>query len=171
MTNRTSFPSQQGFAWRGDWKRRLQTLLSSRGFTSASEFAATRPTKSFVELAEDLGPGDVAAVQLQWSILEEAKTAGNMEPAARGLLVRCLHDLLPAGWDISRVDDAAVMPRVQAISAWSSSISSHVPEYTGLLRAIGRTIMESDPFPTGWLPADANDPLLVEFFQRHWVEP
>ena len=171
MTNPTTFPPQQGFAWRGDWKQRLQALLSSRGFSSAREFAATAPTKSFVELAEDLGPGDVAAVQLEWSALDEAKAAGDTEQIARDLLVRSLHGRLPAGWDTSRVDDAAVMPRVHAISAWSSSISSHLPEYRPLVRAMARTIMESDPFPTGWLPADPDDPLLVEFFQRHWVEP
>jgi len=171
MTDSTKFPPQQGFAWRGDWKQRLHELLAARGFSSVRSFALSSPTKSFVELAKELGPGDVAAVQLQWSALDEAKAAGEMERMARDLLVRSLHSLLPGGWDTSRIDDAAVMPRVHAISAWSSAISSHFSEYKTLVRSMSQTIMEQDPFPAGWLPVDVNDAILVEFFKRNWVEP
>jgi hypothetical protein len=171
MTISTRHPAQQGFAWRGDWQQRLKELLLARGFASVEAYAATSPTKSFIELAEDLGPGDVAAVQLEWTYLDDAKRAGTVERCARDLLVRQLHAKLPDGWTTARDSDAAVMPRVRATSAWSSSISSHLPEYKPLVRAIGDTMIRDDPFPIGWLPSSADDPILVEFFKHHWVEP
>src|ERR1700759_3255568 len=119
------FPPQQGFVWRGDWKQRLRTHLSARGFSSVRELATSAPRRSFAELADDLGSGDVAAVQLEWSYLDEAKLGGAVEHCARDFLVRQLCEHLPNGWATSRADEAVVMPRVRAISSWSSSISSH----------------------------------------------
>lgn len=171
MTDSTRFPPQRGFAWRGDWAQRLQSLLSARGFSSVRAFAATAPTKSYVDLAHELGPGDVAAIQLQWAALDEARAAGEMEPLARDLLVRWLHGELPQGWTTSRVERAIVWPRANAISAWASSISAHLPEYNSVVSSLSRIILKENPFPLGWLPTNADDPLLVELFKRHWVEP
>jgi hypothetical protein len=171
MTNPTKYPRQQGYAWRGDWKQRLADLLKARGFESVEQYAATRPASSLVDLADDLGPGDVAAVQLEWTYLDDAALRHSVERCARDLLVRVLHTKLPAGWSTSRADEAAIWPRIDAVSAWSSSIGSHLPRYKALVSALGDKMIDDDPFPVGWLPANADDPILVEFFKRHWIEP
>jgi hypothetical protein len=161
-------PPQQGHAWRGDWQGRLTSLLRDRGYSSAREFAATAPTKSFVDLANDLGPGDVAAIQLQWRALDEAKEANEVELAARDLLVRNFHAMLPTGWS----SDAKERRRLAgAIAAWASSVGSHLTEYKPRLAEMARAMVSEGAFPIGWLPIDADDPILVEFFKHHWVEP
>jgi hypothetical protein len=165
MTESTKYPPGQGHAWRGDWQERLTALLRARGFSSAREFAATAPTRSFVELAEDLGPGEVAAIQLQWRALDEAAGAGDVEGAARDLLVRTFHAMLPGGWSSPTTDRRRL---AGAIAAWSSSVSSHLAEYKPRLVAMSHAMLAEDPFPTGWLPAVADDPVLVEFFRKHW---
>lgn len=160
--------SSPGSVWRADWPQRLADQLRARGHASVGSFVSTEPTKSLVLLAAELG--DFAAVQLEWAYLDEARQRGDMERCARDLLVRQLHEKLPLGWSASPLNES-VMRRVRAVSGWSSSISSRCAEYLPLVRSLGRTMMEASPFPDAWLPADPDDPVLVEFFRRHWVEP
>jgi hypothetical protein len=175
MTNPTKFPPQRGHAWRDDWQQRLTDLINARGFTSASQFAATRPTASLVELANDLGPGDVAAVQLQWRLLDEAATSHNVAACARDLLVRSLHMDLPEGWRKDWPFDpkdtkSPLARRASALARWESSIATRLTKYRDVVTHIGTALCE-EQFPVGWLPANADDPILVEFFKHHWVEP
>jgi len=136
-----------------------------------ASFAATNPTASLEALADALGPDDVAAIQVGWLYLDEAKANGTMKHCARDLLVRELHARLPGGWNSRRGNVEVVLPRVHAISAWTASVSSHLPEYDLLVGAIGDRIITEDPFPEGWLPTDVDDSTLVAFFDRNWIEP
>ena len=164
-------PSKPGSAdaWHGDWKQRLYELVAQRGLTSAAAYAATHPTLTFVALAEELAPGRIAAVQIEWSLLEEAKAAGTMANCARDFFVRWLHQYLEHGWLTETEDDQRRV--ASAVAGWSSSIRSHLPEYKPTLATMRQALSAESPFPVDWLPTDANDPILVEFFKRHWVEP
>ena len=59
---------------------------------------------------------------------------------------------------------------MSALARWELSIATRLPKYADLVTRMG-TALCAEPFPVGWLPAAAEDPLLVHFFQREWVEP
>ena len=165
MSDATKYPPQQGYAWRGQWEQRLRSILSERGFSSVMEFATAHPIRSFVQLADELGSGDVAAVQIEWSYLDEAKRAGSVEDCARDLLVRVLHEFLH-GWP--RADDLQGRDKLaNGLAAWSSRISSHLREYGGQAKRMAFALL-NERAPEGWLPASATDPVLIEMFRKHW---
>jgi len=53
-----------GNPWQGNWVARLCERVRERGYDSLTAFAEARPTASLVTLAEELGPDDVAGVQV-----------------------------------------------------------------------------------------------------------
>ena len=169
-------------AWHGDWEQRLTERLRERGFASATEYVATAPTASLITMGHALSTdptaplfyGDgFAADQLKRRLLDEAKRRGDVERCARDLLVRSLHAKLPEGWRIDWGPDIrgdATTPfwrHATALSNWTSSISVHLPECKVTLRRIADALDATKP-PEGWLPVDADDPLLVDIFRRHW---
>lgn len=165
MSDSTTFPIQQGFAWRGDWKQRLQALLAARGFASVEEFAAAQPCKNFVDLANELGTGDVVAVQLEWIYLDDAERRGAVEQCARDFLVRVLHEYT-RGWP--RSDDLQARSRLaSSLASWSASISSHLPQYKEFTMPMGLALLD-EQLPEGWLPKDASDPVLIGVFRKYW---
>lgn len=161
MTADGPYPPQRGHAWRGDWKRRLTTLLADRGHDTVTSFLAMHPRRSLVDLADNvLDGGDVAAIQLQWTFLDEAHASGPtaVEQCARDLLVRYLHRYMPTGWN-----DADETADGMAYSSWSSAISRVASvDSLALWEALAN---QARP---GWLPHDNDDPLLVAVFQAHW---
>lgn len=125
VTESPKYPPQQGFAWREGWEARLKALLEARGFESVTSFVASAPARSLVSLADELGTGDVAAIQLQWTLLEEAKASDSVEACARDLLVRLMHQHMPAGWTAKKDTEADVWPRVKATDSWTIWICCH----------------------------------------------
>lgn len=160
-------------AWEGDYAGRLKARLQARGYASASEFAAAFPRTSLVALAATLGTNDVAAVQLERLLYEEAIERGTVERFARDLLVREIHDNLPEGWrrdwgpDIPGDTTTARWRRSTAATGWATAVGSR-PEYDAAADRVMFALRDKAPFPDGWLPADADDPLLVAFFREHW---
>ena len=62
-----------GRAWQGNLKARLYERVRERGYDSLTAFAEARPTASLVELADELGPDDIAAVQVFSGLVAEAE--------------------------------------------------------------------------------------------------
>lgn len=159
---------QRGHAWRGDWQQRIKELLARRSCSTVTEFFDRFPTRSSVELADELGPGDVAGVQLEWLAIDEATATNQVERLARDQFVRALHKTLPEGW----VSPATGRRQLAAVlGAWTSSIASRLRDYGPGLMAMGKVMIEENPFPEGWLPSSPDDPLLVAFFETHWTQP
>lgn len=169
-------------AWHGDWEKRLTERLSARGFASATDYVANAPTASLITMGHALSTdptaplfyGDgFAAVQLERRLLDEAKRRGDVERCARDLLVRSLHANLPDGWrkdwgpDIPGDMTTAVWRRANALGGWSSSISVYLPEFDEAVQRV-RVALRAAPIPEGWLPANADDPILVDVFGAHW---
>ncbi|KAB2909166.1 MAG: NUDIX hydrolase [Kofleriaceae bacterium] len=159
-------------AWRGDFDRRLTERLRERGFASATEYVAGQPAASLIALANGLG-ADVAAVQLERRLFDEAKAAGAVERHLRDLLVRSLHEHLPEGWQLDWGPDVpgdtttAWARRARTFAHWAPA--GWLEDYKDAIDAIIDVIAEGgSPFPQGWLPMDADDPILVAFFQKHW---
>jgi len=158
MSEPRKHPPGRGHAWRGDWKKRLHDLLTAKGFSSATEYIDGHPTASMLELARDLGAGDVAPVQLQWAYVEEAENSGTMAKCARSLLAREIRRSLPAGWD--RSDDF----HGGAYGTWAAALPETLEESTlEVWRALENTMPQDR-----WLPSGPDDPLLVDIFERHW---
>jgi hypothetical protein len=121
---------------------------------------------------------DVAAEQLLQIWREEARMGGPeaVERFARRTLVGDLHRDLPEGWraDWTRSDPetkAAVSRVTGAAGRWTCNLSKEYwPAADRVLDAMldaGRT----GRIPPGWLPPNADDPLLVDIFRHHWAEP
>lgn len=77
----------EGSAWRGHWKVRLHERIRERGYSSLTALAEVRPTASLVELAEELGEDDVAAVQVFSGLLAEAERSRQITRLGRGQVV------------------------------------------------------------------------------------
>jgi hypothetical protein len=164
MTDHGKYPPGRGHAWRGEWKERLLDLVRSRGFSSATEFAASTPTRTLVQLSGDLGGGDVAPIQIQWALVEEAKEREAVEYCARDLLVRHLHEVA-AGWPAEQGWEPQKAVR-RALIAWQGCLRDE--RHDAVLGRITEALLNGNDVPPGWLPNGVDDPIIVRYFERHW---
>jgi hypothetical protein len=145
-----------GRSWEGNWKVRLYERVRERGYDSLTAFAEACPTASLVALAEELGPDDIAGVQLYSELLAEAERRKQVTRLVRGQLVRELWACLPNGWPAVR-DDANRFKVAKALGLWSSlapiTHEKRVEQARAALRAT--------PPPPGWLPRGPDDELLL----------
>jgi len=185
MTAITKVPAL-GQAWSGNWQARIFERLRVRGFKSVTAFSESRPTASAVEMADELSidhaaginHADVAAAQILRIWREEARRGGPeaVERFARRTLVGELHRDLPEGWRADWTSNdpetkVAVSRAARSTGRWICYLGDeHEPAADCVLDAVldaGRT----GRIPPGWLPAGADDPLLVDIFRCHWAEP
>ena len=171
MTFSTKFPPEPG-AWFSDWEPRLYGRLHERGFSSVTGFVDSRPGVSLLELAKDLGPSDIAAVQMKWALVKEAADRGDMERCARSLLVRFLRHSLPEGWhrEWKDIPGDPSTPLFRKVGAFASLTVALPDEYDGAAERV-RLAFDAADLPEGWLPVDTDDPVVVEIFRRHWPAP
>jgi hypothetical protein len=149
-----------GNTWKGNWKNRVYERVAARGFSTVTDFADSRPTASLLELADELGPEDVAAIQLETLLYDEAKESGYVDRFARSLLVRSLRERIPDGWNVGERYDfdseaaggfgrwTAILDEMHDEAAWQVWQS---------LRAAN--------IPRGWLPSGPDDPILLRAFE------
>jgi hypothetical protein len=145
-----------GHPWRGNWVVRLYERVRERGYDSLTAFAEARPTASLVALAEELGPDDVAGVQVFEGLVAEAERKNQVTRLVRGQLVRELSDSLPNGWP-AVLDDANRFKVARALGLWSSfAPTTHEERVT----KAGDALLATPP-PPGWLPRGPDDELLL----------
>jgi hypothetical protein len=156
-------------AWEGDWRQRIKERLRERGFETTTAFVDSRPTASLLSLSRQLCQDmDVAAVQLQWVLIDEAEQSGTMERCARSLLVRELHEALPEGWHTTW--DAAPGGSGRRLISACSGVYVAIPEPCRDAFDRVEEALWNAAIPEGWLPAGPDDPILLEAF-KHWNEP
>ena len=145
-----------GRAWEGNIKVRLYERVRERGYDSLTAFAEARPTASLVALADELGPEDIAAVQVFSGLVAEAERSRKVTRLVRGQLVRELAEELPNGWpDV--LDDAIRFKVAAALGMWTA----YTPEtHKESVRRIGDALLASPP-PPGWRPLGPDDKLLL----------
>ena len=143
-------------SWEGNWKARLYERVRERGYPSLTAFAEARPTASLVALAEELGPKDVAGVQIYSGLVAEAERSGRMTRLVRGQLVRELCECLPSGWP-AELDDDNRFEVARAIGPW---IAFTPEEHKARARRV-RDALFSRPPPPGWRPLGPDDALLL----------
>jgi hypothetical protein len=143
-------------SWEGNWKVRLYERVRERGYDSLTAFAAARPTASLVALAEELGPDDVAGVQVFSGLVAEAERNNQVTRLVRGQLVRELCACLPNGWP-AVLDDANRFKVAKALGLWAS----FTPEtHKERVDQAGDALLATPP-PPGWRPLGPDDELLL----------
>ena len=138
---------------------RIQERVRAKGFASLLDFTETRPRATFLDLANDLGVEDVAAVQIEWLLKDEALNRNCFERFARATLVREMYDELPQGWGVGEKAD---FRRAGVYAGWCDTLGQ---EYDDATDRVWDALKRLGP-PVGWLPADADDPLVVKAFQE-----
>ncbi|WP_043432885.1 hypothetical protein [Cystobacter fuscus] len=145
-----------GRAWEGNVKARLYERVRERGYDSLTAFAEARPTSSLVELADELGPDDIAAVQVFSGLVAEAERSRKVTRLVRGQLVRELAEELPNGWP-TVLDDANRLKVAMALGTWFA----YTPEtHKERVDKAGDSLLATPP-PPGWLPRGPDDELLL----------
>jgi hypothetical protein len=145
-------------AWEGDWERRIYDRVFERDFRNLSAFAESRPTATLMQLADELGPQDVAAVQLETLLRSEAQRDGCVHRFARGVLVREVHKYFPQGW--MRGEDAD-FARASVYAKWRSRIGE---EYDAATDSVWASLKKSAP--VGWLPSGPDDSIILHAFRE-----
>ena len=143
-------------SWEGNWRVRLDERVRERGYESLTAFAEARPTASLVALAEELGPDDIAGVQVFSGLMAEAERRKQVTRLVRGQLVRELWACLPNGWP-AVLDDANRFKVAKALGLWSSFTPTTHEER---VRRAGDVLLATPP-PPGWLPLGPDDELLL----------
>ncbi|MFY0581100.1 NUDIX hydrolase [Cystobacter fuscus] len=145
-----------GRSWEGNWRVRLYERVRERGYDSLTAFAEARPTASLVALAEELGPDDIAGVQVFSGLLAEAERSRRITRLMRGLLVRELWSCLPNGWP-AVLDDANRFKVAKALGVWEAL----TPEtHEQRVDKAGDALLATPP-PSGWLPRGPDDERLL----------
>ncbi|NTX35393.1 NUDIX hydrolase [Myxococcus llanfairpwllgwyngyllgogerychwyrndrobwllllantysiliogogogochensis] len=144
-----------GRSWQGSWKARLYERVRERGYDSLTAFAEARPTASLVALAEELGPDDVAGVQVYDGLVAEAVRSKQVTRLVRGQLVRELWGSLPDGWP-AVLDDDNRFKVAKALGLWSGIVPDTHRERVRL----AREVLRANPPPAGWRPLGPDDELL-----------
>jgi hypothetical protein len=138
---------------------RIRERVRAKGFASLLDFTETRPTATFLDLANDLGVEDVAAVQIEWLLKDEALERNCFERFARASLVREMYEQLPQGWGIG---ENVEYRRASVCAKWCRTLGSEYDHATG---RVFDALEAANP-PVGWLPAGADDPIIDKAFRE-----
>jgi hypothetical protein len=146
-------------AWDGNWNARILSRVWKRGFQTVTEFADSRPLDTLSGLADELGREDVAPIQLEFLLRQEAEERGTVERFARSLLVRRFRERVPDGWAISDNYEFE-SERAGAYASWIGGLDDRDHE------AAERVwdAFEVLDLPRGWLPSGPDDPVLDQIF-------
>ena len=149
--------------WSGDWHARILERVQRIGFATVTQYAGARVGIPLVDLAKELGPDDVAGIQIMNLLIEEAVRSNTIRHALRDLFVRELRWALPQGWS-SPLDDEARSEVAGALARWEIELRSHLPDEDSIFAA-GQGLLNAE-LPAGWFPEGPNDPVIVAFVDR-----
>jgi len=146
--------------------------LFVKGFSSATAFADSLPNTPLHELAPQLDSPAVSWLLLERALVDEAEAGGTLERCARDLLARDLRSELPLGWPGGAIDrdDEASSPLFRRAGVFLALAIALPEPYASAIDRV-RKAMEHAEIATGWLPANADDPVLVATFAAHWSGP
>jgi len=140
-----------------DWRNRIRALIASTGADDSTAWAERKPAASFVELAASLAP-DIAAIQIEQILREDAERRNLLDQFARSCLVRYLRQRMPSGWGGTPDDNFRL---ARAFASWSAALGVNFEQQTD---AVWRAINVAGVMRRGWLPQDANDTVIGTIF-------
>ena len=145
----------EGHAWRGHWRVRLNERVRKHGYDSLTSFAEARPTASLVALAKELGEDDISGVQVFSGLVAEAERSHRLTRLVRGRLVRELSQCIPDGWP-SIMSEADRFKVAKALGLWTAFTPETHKERVRQVRAA----LRAHPPAPGWRPLGPDDELL-----------
>lgn len=148
--------------WSGDWHGRILKRVRQRGFHTVTQYAGERPGISLLELADEIGPDDIAAAQIRSMLVEEAVRTRAVPRVLRDLFVRELRQSLPQGWK-HPVDEEARFEITGALAHWEAELQDHLEEERAF--EAGQDFLNAE-LPNGWLPEGPDDPVIIAFIDR-----
>jgi hypothetical protein len=149
--------------WSGDWKRRVRSRLHSLGCETMQDFLARFPGESYLRIAERLGD-DIAAIQVEVTQYDEAKSLSRIRDAAKDSLVRDLNFHLPDGWRHGAKGDFETSG---AYADWVGRAQDAEQSLRAKADAVWAVLERLHP-PAGWKPANASDPTIEAAFAEGW---
>lgn len=164
MTEFRTYTSRRVAAWRRPWPERLLDLVRKKGYESLTSFVLERPLATIPELVAELGEGDVAALQLTWRLVDEARGEDALRECALDLLVRCLRDV-EGGWPAESSWEGQARVRI-ALVRWQSCLEDEA--LSAFLSKVVVDLLDANGIPPGWLPRGTDDPRLITIFDKRW---
>ena len=144
-------------AWLGDWQARIYERVRERGYDAVTAFAESKPAATMSELADALG-FDVAPIQVEAILRDEAIATVRLKPFAQALLCRRIREWLQEGWGRG---EEFLSDLSGAFTRWEGGVSTIVP---GQDREIlWERLQRLDVMP-GWLPTGTDDPIIEHSF-------
>jgi hypothetical protein len=145
--------------WADGWKERVYERVMALGFPDVTAFSASAPCEPYRLLSPKLGD-DIAPVQLEKLMREEAIESGKFALFARDCLARYLRQNLPDGW--ARGDDSEFRT-ARSFASWSAALSlNDDKEIDSQTRKIWDKLRQIAP--TGWQVEGMDDPVLLRAF-------
>jgi hypothetical protein len=123
--------------------------LKRAGFANVWQYLLQKPELTVVELAEKIG---VAPILIPRMATEVCLATSQMGAFLRDLCAREIRERFPNGWNSAqelRLSSLAIKPQ----------------PYKALFLEMGTQIRNQDP-PAGWRPANFNDLILLEAYER-----
>lgn len=141
--------------WEGNWRARLYERVRERGYASLTALIDDRPATPLHVVADELGKGDIAAVQLVGELFAEAERRNQVTRFVRDILVREFSDGLPQGWP-PVLDDANRFEVALVLARWMGYTPDPFQERA---RQVAARLLAMPPSP-GWRPLGPDDELL-----------
>jgi hypothetical protein len=142
----------------GDWRKRIYDLIAEKGYGSLTDFAQVNPIMTFQELAQTLG-ADVAPIQIESLLREEAVESGAFEKFARDTLARRIRQHIPNGWKTGEDFEFNV---ARAFASWSAALGE---PYSEIAHRVWQ-LFQYAIIDVGWAPDGPADEVLVDIFRR-----
>lgn len=144
-----------------DWKKRIYERLNELGYQNLAQFAATMPSVPFRSMVPALGI-EIAPIQLERIMRQEAVATGNIEFFARDCLSRYLRQNFPDGWVRGK---KGRFQAARAFASWTAALSLEPNEKTDAFAFNIWNALQKIA-KTGWQAHSADDPILLEAFGK-----
>ena len=144
--------------WNDDWKTLIFEAVENEGCTSLLDYARKHETKTFQQIATELGDGRFAPVMIEKVLRQDAEEASCMDYFMRSSLLRQLHHHVPNGllshgeWKL-----------VRALSSWVGLIGTD-RELERTSKLVADRIQSDETLPDDWLPVSSDDSTFASFF-------
>ncbi len=150
--------------WEPGSSGRIRERIEAAGEASLVQFLRGRPTSTFREIADEIG--GVAPVQVIWQVIAECGARREWAWFVRDQLVRALYAEQPEGLTFpEKPTQPLAMVWVGAKARIGRSNREAFKRSRARLKAL---VKDRQP----WLPASADDPMLLEAFGPElWAAP
>lgn len=162
--------------WSAGWPDRLRSIIGTQGENDVFQFVMLRKGESFGKLlgtirktAEGDAAKEICLQHLIQTFYLDAHAAGQLREAVCESLARSFCQYMPSGWNTGKKIRER---RIDVQSRWEfPSVVTHqnweFEDWQQFRTQVWSDLEEMNP-PADWCPADYQDPLLQQLFEKHW---